>query len=546
MHDLTIITTLTGGLAVALVLGWMTQRLGLSTLVGYMLAGIVVGPHTPGFVADTGLASQMAEIGVILLMFGVGLHFHPQELLRVWRIAVPGAIAQSAVAAVAGWAAARAFGWSHGAGIVFGMSLAVASTVVLVRMLIERDRLSSRDGHVAVGWLIVEDLFTVIALVVLPALALKETGAGAMTAALGIALGKAGLFAVLIWLLGARLVAPAMERIARTRSTELFTLTVFVVAMGVALLATEVFSVSVALGAFFGGLVVGQSRFGSQAAADMMPFRDVFSALFFVSVGMLFNPMLVISEPMMILTALLIVLVIKPLVALVIVMSMRDTPRTAMTVAIGLAQIGEFSFILAALGKSRGILPPEGMDVLVVTAIISIALNPLLFRAQQAIELRLLRTAPDAEGESQEASTGESTEGIPPVVIAGRGDLAQRLVRRCVKSGIQVCVIDSEAESLKELRGVGVSVVLGDAGQSDTLKAARLSEAKMIVVTNVPLSEKMRICIAARAVNPRVAIVAIAGSDGERIWLEEFGVAFVCDALDEMADLLLRSIRSGL
>ena len=420
MHDLTIITTLAGALAVALVFGWITQRLGLSTLVGYMLAGIVVGPYTPGFVADANLASQMAEIGVILLMFGVGLHFHPQELLRVWRIAVPGAVAQSLIAAAAGWAAARAFGWSHGAGIVFGMSLAVASTVVLMRMLIEQDRLSARDGHVAVGWLIVEDLFTVIALVVLPALALQQTGPTAMAGALGIAIGKAAIFAVLIWMLGTRLVAPVMERIAHTRSTELFTLTVFVVALGVALLATKVFHVSVALGAFFGGLVVGQSRFGSQAAADIMPFRDVFSALFFVSVGMLFNPRLVLSEPEMILTALAIVLIVKPLVALAIVTLMRDTPRTAITVAVGLAQIGEFSFILAALGKSLGILPPEGLDVLVIAAIVSIALNPLLFRAQEAFESRFM-PAPGVKETQQVAVVPEAPQqDTSPVLITGR------------------------------------------------------------------------------------------------------------------------------
>jgi CPA2 family monovalent cation:H+ antiporter-2 len=546
MHDLTIITTLAGGLAVALVFGWMTQRLGLSTLVGYMLAGIVVGPYTPGFVADANLASQMAEIGVILLMFGVGLHFHPQELLRVWRIAVPGAVAQSAVAAVAGWAAARAFGWSHGAGIVFGMALAVASTVVLMRMLIAQDRLSSRDGHVAVGWLIVEDLFTVIALVVLPALAVEQSGIGAMSAALGIAMGKAALFAVLIWALGTRLVAPLMERITRTQSTELFTLTVFVIALGVALLATEVFNVSVALGAFFGGLVVGQSRFGSQAAADMMPFRDVFSALFFVSVGMLFNPALITSQPGLILTALAIVLIVKPLVALAIVMIMRDTPRTAMTVAVGLAQIGEFSFILAALGKSLGILPPEGLDVLVIVAIVSIALNPLLFRAQEAIESRFKPVPREKEEPAPVAEAAAPQEITSPVLITGRGELAQRLIQRCARGGISICVIDNEVEVLEAMRRPGVTVMLGDPGQQDVLQAAGLGHAKMIVVTNPLLTEKMRICIAIRGVNPRIAIVATAGSDAERVWLEEFGAAFVCDVQDEMADLLLRSIRSGL
>ena len=352
MHDLSIIVTLAGGLAVALALGWATQRLGLSTLVGYMLAGIAVGPHTPGFVADAALASQMAEIGVIVLMFGVGMHFHPKELLRVWRIAVPGAVAQSAIAALAGWWLARAFGWSHGAGLVLGMALAVASTVVLMRMLVEQGRLDGRDGHVAVGWLIVEDLFTVGALVVLPAIALEAASGRDTVAALGLALGKVAAFALLVWALGTRLVSAAMERVAKTRSTELFTLSVFVIALGIALLAAEVFQVSVALGAFFGGLVVRQSRFGPQAAADMAPFRDVFSALFFVSIGMLFNPSVLTEQPRLLALALVIVLVVKPLAALAIVLLLRDTLRTALTVAVGLAQIGEFSFILAAACSS--------------------------------------------------------------------------------------------------------------------------------------------------------------------------------------------------
>jgi CPA2 family monovalent cation:H+ antiporter-2 len=545
MHDLTVITTLTGALAVALIFGWVTQRLGLSTLVGYLLAGVVVGPYTPGFVADGHLASQMAEIGVILLMFGVGMHFHPQELLRVWRIAVPGALAQSAVAAVAGWAAARAFGWSHSAGIVFGMALAVASTVVLIRMLVEQDRLSSRDGHVAVGWLIVEDLFTVVALVVLPILAMEQSGPVAMTAALGIALGKAALFAALIWVLGTRVLAPVMERIAGNRSPELFTLTVFVVALGIAILAAEVFSVSVALGAFFAGLVVGQSRIGPQAAADMVPFRDVFSALFFVSVGMLFNPQFVISEPVMILAALGIVLVVKPLVALVIVTIMRDTRRTAATVAVGLAQIGEFSFILGALGTSLGILPQAGMDVLVVAAIVSIAVNPLLFRWFGAAEAR----PPDAD---EKASPPVRRAGIkdggtaPAVVITGSGELGRRLAERCVAAGVPVCMAGDNLDTLEELRSRDIATVYGDASSQDVLRAAGLTGAKIIAVTNVQLTEKMRICIAAREVNPRIAVMATAGSSAERAWLEEFGAAFVADAVDEMAEILSRSIRSAL
>jgi len=546
MHDLSVIVTLAGALAVALALGWLTQRLGLSTLVGYLLAGVVVGPYTPGFVADTQLASQMAEIGVILLMFGVGMHFHPEELLRVWRIAVPGAIAQSAVAALAGWASARAFGWSHGAGIVFGMALAVASTVVLVRMLVERDRLSTRDGHVAVGWLIVEDLFTVVALVELPALAAEEAGSTAMIAGLSVAMGKAVLFAALIWALGTRLVAPFMERIAKTRSTELFTLTVFVVALGVATLAAEVFHVSVALGAFFAGLVVGQSRFGPQATSDMAPFRDVFSALFFVSIGMLFNPGFMISEPLEVLTALAIVLVVKPLVALAIVIILRDPPRTALTVAVGLAQIGEFSFILAALGKSLGVLPPEGMDILVAVAIVSIAVNPLLFRALPWIEARFTGTAGELAEPLAAEAAGDARETVAPVAITGSGELGRRLARRCTDGGVPVCVIDNKLDALEALRNRGIATLFGDPTRHDVLRAAGLTEARIIVVTNESLAEKMRICVAARDVSPRIAIIAASGSGAEQAWLEEFGVAVVCDALEEMSEVLFRSVRSGL
>ena len=533
MHDLSVIVTLAGGLAVALAFGWATQRLGLSTLVGYMLAGIAVGPYTPGFVADASLAAQMAEIGVILLMFSVGMHFHPQELLRVWKIAVPGAVAQSAVAALAGWGLARAFGWSHGAGIVLGMALAVASTVVLMRMLAAEDRLGARDGHVAVGWLIVEDLFTVAALVVLPALALETTSAADTAAALAAALGKVALFALLVWLPGTRLVAHAMERVARTRSAELFTLGVFVIALGVALLAAQVFQVSVALGAFFAGLVLGQSRFGPQAAADMAPFRDVFSALFFVSIGMLFNPGFVLQEPLLFAGALGIVLLAKPLVALGIVLALGDPPRTALTVAVGLAQIGEFSFILAALGMALGVLPQAGLDVLVAAAIVSIALNPLLFRAQRAWERRL---APAAAAPS----------ASPALVVTGEGALGRRVIERCAAQGMPLGVVTQDLEALEDLRGRGIPAVYGDPGRAEVLRAAGLAGAKMIVVTGPVLMEKIRVCAAARGVNPRIAIVATGTGTAERAWLQEVGAGFVCDPLDEAGDALLRAIHAGL
>ncbi|HEY7760919.1 MAG TPA: cation:proton antiporter [Burkholderiales bacterium] len=545
MHELTLIVTLAGALAVALAFGWVTQRLGLSSLVGYMLAGIAVGPHTPGFVADTHLASQMAEIGVILLMFGVGMHFHPGELLRVWRIAVPGAIGQSAVAALTGWGAARAFGWSDAAGVVFGMALAVASTVVLMRMLVEQDRLTTHDGHVAVGWLIVEDLFTVAALVVLPALALEGAGPAETIGALALALVKALVFAALIWAVGTRLVGSVLERIARTRSTELFTLTVFVVALGIALLAAGLFHVSVALGAFIAGLVLGRSRFGPQAAADMTPFRDVFSALFFVSVGMLFDPGFVVARPLMVLAAVSIVLVAKPLIALAIVIALKDTRRTALTVAIGLAQIGEFSFILATLGRSLDILPAQALDVLVAAAIVSIAVNPLLFRTLKTLEPWLEAAAARAP-QRFEAAALPAAEAAPAVAVAGLGDLGRRLARRCAATGIRVCAIDKEIKALEELRENGIATVFGDPGRIDVLRAAGVAQARIIVIADVPLADKMRACMSARTLNARIAIIATASSSAERAWLHEFGAAYVHDLLDEASEALLSAVRRSL
>ncbi|MFO1395632.1 MAG: cation:proton antiporter [Burkholderiales bacterium] len=538
MHDLAVISTLAGGLAAALVFGWLTQRIGLSTLVGYMLAGILVGPHTPGFVADPKLASQMAEIGVILLMFGVGMHFHPQELLRVWRVAVPGAVAQSAVATLAGWAFARFLGWSNAAGVVFGMALAVASTVVLMRMLVDQDRLSTRAGHVAVGWLIVEDLFTVVALVVLPVLATDADDLASFGVPLALALGKAAVFAALVWVVGGRVVGRVLERLARTRSEELLTLAVFVVALGVAIIAAEGFHVSVALGAFFAGLVVGQSRFGPQASGYMTPFRDVFSALFFVSVGMLFDPRFVLAHPLLVLCALGIVLVVKPLVALAIVLTMRGERGTAPTVAVGLAQIGEFSFILAALGQGLGVLPSEGLDALVVTAIFSIAVNPLLFRALRAVEVR--------RGQAPPAAAPAAAPAGAAVVIAGTDELARRVVAQCTREGIGTLVVGGDLEALDALRDLGAATVYGQGGRQDVLRAAHVATAHALVLTEGTLADKMAISTAARAINPRLAIVATAATPAEHAWLTEFGAAFVCDTLDGPTDSIVRSLRRTL
>jgi CPA2 family monovalent cation:H+ antiporter-2 len=482
----------------------------------------------------------MADIGVILLMFSVGMHFHPAELLRVWRVALPGAVVQSALAAAAGWGCGRLFGWSHGAAAVFGLALAVASTVVLTRMLIERDRLTTHEGHVAVGWLIVQDLFAVVALVLLPVLASDEADPTAVVGELVEAIAKVVAFAGLVWALGTRLFAPLMERIARMRAMELFTLTVIVVALGVAVIAAEIFNVSLALGAFFGGLVVGESRFGHQAAADLAPFRDVFSALFFVSVGMLFDPALLHTSPRLLLATLGVVLVVTPIAVLTIALVLGETIRTSLTLAVGLAQIGEFSFILAVLGRSLGILPSEGMDTLVAAAIASIAVNPVLFRLIGPLEVRLGRTRP-AVPSSGDETTALGARAV--VAIAGLGDLGRGLARRCTESGMSVCAIDSRLEWIEELQVEGLAATFGDPSRQEVLKGAGVDKAKVIVVTGGSLAEKMRVCIAARQINPRISIIAIAESAAERAWLEEFGAALVYDALGEASEALLAAIR---
>jgi CPA2 family monovalent cation:H+ antiporter-2 len=382
MRDTDLILTLTCGLAAALALGYVTHRLGLSPIVGYLLAGIVVGPHTPGFVADRHMAEQLAEIGVILLMFGVGLHFHFGELLAVRRIAIPGAVVQSLVATGFGSLAAWGFGWGWAAGVVFGLSLSVASTVVLTRVLSDNDQLHTPTGHIAVGWLVVEDLLTVLVLVLLSPL----FGGGGVGLAVGLAVLKIGLLLVVTVPIGGRLIPRLLRKVDETNSRELFTLTVLVVALGIAVGASLLFGVSMALGAFLAGMIVGRSDFSLRAAADALPMRDAFAVLFFVSVGMLLEPSYLVEAPLIVLATVAVVLVGKPAVAAAIVLVRGYPVRVALSVAMALGQIGEFSFILATLGTDLKVLPAEATNALVAAAIVSISVNPLLCRAVGPVE----------------------------------------------------------------------------------------------------------------------------------------------------------------
>ncbi|MEI9896085.1 MAG: cation:proton antiporter [Chthoniobacter sp.] len=396
MHNETsLIATIAIGLAYAFVGGFVAIRLRLPPLIGYLVAGIAVGPFTPGFVGDAHIASQLAEIGVILLMFGVGMHFSVRDLWAVRSIAVPGALVQIAVATALGVGVAHLWGWSLGAGLVFGLALSVASTVVLLRALESSNSVDTPDGRIAVGWLIVEDLVMILALVLLPAFsahlggvqpAEDHTGGEGVWLSLGITLGKVALFVALMLVVGTRLFPWVLRHVERTKSRELFTLAVVALALGVAFGSAQLFGVSFALGAFFAGVVIHESKLSERAANDLQPLQDAFGVLFFVAVGMLFDPMILVRQPLQVLAVLSIIVIGKSVVAFGIVLALRRPLSTALTVSAALAQIGEFSFILAVLGMSLGLLPPEGQQLILAGALLSITLNPLVFYAVSVLQ----------------------------------------------------------------------------------------------------------------------------------------------------------------
>ena len=516
MHSSDLILTITGGLAAALLFGYVTSRLGLSTIVGYLLAGILVGPHTPGFVADTSLAEQLAEIGVILLMFGVGLQFHLEELLAVRRVAIPGAVAQSAIATVLGAVIAHAFGWSWSGGLVFGMALAVASTVVLIRVLADNNDLHTPSGHIAVGWLVVEDLFTVVALVLLPALFGNTENSSPLWLVLTITAFKVAALVAFTAVVGTRLIPRVLEYIARTRSRELFTLTVLVLALGIAVGSAIVFGVSMALGAFLAGMVVGRSDFSSRAASEALPMRDAFAVLFFVSVGMLLDPGYLLEAPGLIAATLAVVLVGKPLIALLTVRVLGYSFKTALTIAIALGQIGEFSFILSSIGRDLGILPAAATNTLVAAAIVSIVLNPLLYRAIEPLDrsvsarpalARLLNPAPDVPETGDKASRPVSSPGHRAVVI-GYGPTGRTVVRLLRENDVVPTVVELNVDTLHALKEQGIDAVYGDATRPETLASAGLDKAGTLILTSAGMENSPDVIRNARELNPGVRVLA--------------------------------------
>ncbi|MDX9912872.1 MAG: cation:proton antiporter [Phycisphaerales bacterium] len=524
ISELSLLTTLAAGLAAAWALGLLTKRLGLSPIVGYLLGGVVIGPYTPGFVGDEKIAHQLAEIGVILMMFGVGLHFKLKDLLAVRRIAIPGAIVQSLAATIVGTLVFLAFGWHWQSGMVIGMAMAVASTVVLLRVLMDRQMLATPHGHAAVGWLLVEDVFTVLALVFVPMLAVGEVveesaraGPGVVMTIL-IALAKLGVLVAIVLLAGSRVVPWLLARVARLRSRELFTLTVLVLSIAIAVGSAAFFGVSVALGAFLAGMVVAQSPTSHQAAADALPLRDAFAVLFFVAVGMLFDPHFVLREPLMLVAGLAIVMVIKPIAALAIVSLLGYPGRTALTVALGLAQIGEFSFILGQVALNHAIIPPDAQHILVGTAMVSITLNPILFGSIDRIEAAARRVPwfwrlLDGRAEKRrravnDVSAGRIAEATKPLaIIVGYGPVGRLVDGLLRDAGFHTVVVEMNLRSVETLAASGRSAIFGDATRPDILDEAGIRRARYLVMTLPHSESRSDLVHIAREMNPDVEII---------------------------------------
>jgi K+:H+ antiporter len=514
VHGTDLILTVTGGLAAALVLGYLTHRLGLSPIAGYLIAGTLVGPHTPGFVANTALAQQLAEIGVILLMFGVGLQFRVEELLAVRRVALSGAIVQSVAATLLGAAAAHAFGWSWRGGIVFGAALSVASTVVMVRVLSDNNDLHTPAGHIAVGWLVVEDLLTVAVLVLLPAVAGGGASIDQAGRALLAAAGKVLALLAFAVIVGRLAIPRLLDHVAATRSRELFTLTVLVLALGIAVGASLLLGVSMALGAFLAGTIVGRSEYSLRAAAEALPMRDAFAVLFFVSVGMLLDPSFILRAPGLVAAGIGIVIVGKPLIAIIVVRLLRYPFDIALPVGASLGQIGEFSFMLTALGRELGVVTDAATNTIVGVAIVSIVANPLLYggfgRVQRwaASRPRLWRVLNPAVVDAGARSAAPLPAEPHRVVIVGFGPSGRTLTRLLTENGIAPTIVELNIDTVRRLRDAGASVVYGDATQETTLRAAGVANAGSLILSAANMAGSMEAIRIARDLNSAIRVFA--------------------------------------
>ncbi|MBT9517129.1 MAG: Kef family K(+) transporter [Methyloversatilis discipulorum] len=547
-HDITLIATIAAGFGLAMIFGLIAVRLRMPPLVGYLMAGIVISPTTPGFVADIGLASQLAEIGVMLLMFGVGLHFSLDDLMAVKRIAVPGAVVQIAVATLLGMAVSTMWGWDIGAAIVFGLCLSVASTVVLLRALEAKGLLKSINGQIAVGWLVVEDLVMVLVLVLLPALAGVLSGNDAAASgrdlglAMAITLAKVIAFIVLMLVVGRRVLPRLLWWVARTGSQELFTLSVVAVAVGVAFGAGKLFDVSFALGAFFAGMMMRESEFSHRAADESLPLRDAFAVLFFVSVGMLFDPAVIWTQPLKLLLVVAIIMVGKTIAAVLLVLAFRYPLNTALTVGASLAQIGEFSFILAGLGVNLGLMPAEGQSLVLAGALISIAANAALFSTIEPFRAWAIARSSLARRLEQRddplAALPMTTDARllnEQVVLVGYGRVGRRIADALREQHIPCVVAEQNRERVDQLRREGVPAVFGDAQTPEVLIQAHIARAAMLVIA-IPETVNVRKMVEiARTLNPEIAVVLRTHNEEEAELLERESLGTVFLGENELA-----------
>jgi CPA2 family monovalent cation:H+ antiporter-2 len=559
LHVAPLVSTLTIGLVLAFSLGVVAHRLKLPPLAGYLVAGIAIG-FAPGVGADQNIANQLAEVGVILLLFGVGLHFSVQDLLSVRAIAIPGAIAQGLIATPLGMAVGWVLGWSPGAGFIFGLALSVASTVVLLRMLQERRLVDTERGRITVGWLIVQDIAMVTALVLLPGLTgLFRAGEAApdlaqLAGQAAEVLGKLLIFVVAMLLVGKKLIPMILHYVAHTGSRELFRLAVLSIALGFAFLAAELFGVSLALGAFFAGMMLSESQLSQQAATESLPLRDAFAVLFFVSVGMLFHPAIVADEPLALVATVLIILIAKSAAAYTVVRLFGHSRATALTISASLAQIGEFSFILANLGMRLGLLPGEGRDLILAGAIISILLNPLLFAALDAYFARREKAAAEAaEGsatpevidEEEELPTREPirpTELTDHVVLIGHGRVGKFISNALRERGTPMFVIEDNADDVAQLKEQGIEALTGNAADPEVLQAANLGEARCLLVAIPDAFEGGQVVEQARAINGILPIIARVHSEAEMEHLVKLGANLVVMGEHEIAKAMISDV----
>ncbi|MDN7967096.1 cation:proton antiporter [Burkholderia multivorans] len=550
-HDVSLIALLAAGFGLAMIFGYLASLLKMPPLVGYLLAGIVIGPGTPGFVGDLSLAQQLAEVGVMLLMFGVGLHFSLGDLLAVRKIALPGAIVQITVATLLGGGLALTWGWSIGAALVFGLALSVASTVVLLRALEGRGLVETVNGRIAVGWLVVEDLVMVLVLVLLPPVAGLLGGSppggehapgGGVWSTLGVTMLKVAAFIALMLIVGKRVFPRILWLVARTGSRELFTLCMIAAAVGIAFGAAKLFDVSFALGAFFAGMMMRESEFSRRAADETLPLRDAFSVLFFISVGMLFDPKVLLDEPLHVVEVAAIVLIGKTLAAVALVVAFRYPLNTALIVGAGLAQIGEFSFILAGLGRSLGLLSAEGQNLILAVALISIALNSVAFAAiDPALAWIRKRSAFARRLEARDDPLAALPMSTPQthltgqVVIVGYGKVGTRIARALDEHGIAYVVVEQNREIVEKLRAGGVAAVSGDAIEPIVLVQAHIARAGMLVVTLPDVFDVRQIVEISRTLNPTLEVVLCTNSSDEAALLASEGIGTVFMGETELA-----------